>query len=99
MKENCKNCKYFQQRTNSEKKKLINRLSKIDGQVAGIKKMINDDRKCDEILIQISAVNKSLKSLGNEILNNHLRICVVNDIKNDNLDVLDDLSDLFKRIN
>lgn len=61
--------------------------------------MITDDRYCDDVLIQISAINKSLKSLGNEILKSHLSTCVVEDIKNDKLEVIDDVIDLFGKLN
>ena len=61
--------------------------------------MIETDRYCDEVLIQISSVNKALKSLGNEILKSHLETCVVKDLKDDKLEVIDDVIDLFGRIN
>ncbi len=94
----CNVCVKSKHRTEEEKKSLINRLSKIEGQTRGIKKMIEDDRFCDEILIQISAINKSLKSLGNHILKNHLNTCVVNNIKENNLCVIDNVMNLFDRI-
>jgi DNA-binding FrmR family transcriptional regulator len=94
----CK-CTRKKHRTGEEKEVLIKRLNRIEGQVKGIKQMIIDDRYCDEVLIQISAVNKSLKSLGNEMLKNHLATCVVEDIKNDNLNVIDDIVDLFGKLN
>ncbi len=99
MKEICKNCTRKKHRTEEEKKTLIKRLNVIEGQVKGIKQMIQDDRYCDDILIQISAINKSLKSLGTKILKNHMETCVVKDIKNDKLEVIDDIIDLFKKLN
>lgn len=86
-------------RTCEEKKSLIKRLNVIDGQVKGIIKMIDEDRYCEEILTQISAVNHSLKSIGNEVLKSHLKTCVINDVNNGNLDVFDDVVDLFDRLN
>lgn len=85
-------------RTDDEKKKLITRLRIIEGQVKGVCQMIEDDRYCDDVLIQISAINKSLKSLGNQILKNHLSTCVVKDIKEDKLEVIDDVIDMFGRL-
>lgn len=99
MKLNCKDCPMAKHRTCEEKKSIIKRLNVIDGQVKGIIKMIDDDRYCEEILTQISAVNHSLKSIGNEVLKSHLKTCVINDIINDNLDVFDDVVDLFDRLN
>lgn len=98
MENNCK-CVRKKHRNQEEKECLIKRLNRIEGQVKGIKQMISDDRYCDEVLIQISAVNKSLKSLGNEMLKNHLATFVVEEIKKDNLDVIDDVVDLFGVLN
>lgn len=99
MKVNCQECTRTKHRTEEEKKKLIRRLNIISGQIGGLKQMIETDRYCDEVLIQISSVNKALKSLGNEILKNHLETCVVKDLKDDKLKVIDDVIDLFGRIN
>lgn len=99
VKMNCQNCKMAKHRSDKEKKDLIKRLNVIEGQIRGIKQMIEDDRYCDDILIQVSAVNKSLKSMGNGILRSHLSSCVVNDIRNNNLEVIDDVIDLFSRLN
>ena len=97
--ENCNNCQKTKHRTEEEKKKVTKRLNIIEGQIKGIKQMIEDDRYCNDILIQISAINKSLKSLGNEILKSHLSTCVVNDLKNNNLEVVDEVIDLFEKLN
>ena len=67
-------------------KKTINtRLNRIDGQIHGIKKMVEEDRYCDDILIQLSAVNKSIKSLANYILENHMYNCILSDIEKGNV--------------
>ena len=92
-------CTRLKHRTEEEKKNLMKRLRIIEGQVRGISQMIEDDRYCDDILIQISAVNKSLKSLGNQMLKSHISTCVVEDIKEDNLDVIDDVMNLFEMLN
>lgn len=97
--ENCTKCQRTTHRTDEEKKKLSNRLNRIEGQIKGIKQMLEDDRYCQDILIQISAIDKSLKSLGNEILKSHLSTCVVADIKNDNLEVIDEIVSLFDKLN
>ena len=95
---NCKDCAKRKARTEEEKKYFTSRLNVIEGQIRGIKQMIEEERYCDEILVQLSAVNNSLKSVGTKLLKNHLETCVVNDIKNDNLDILDDVMDLFSRL-
>ena len=85
-------------RSAEEKKNLTKRLNIIEGQVRGVKDMVLEDRYCDEIMIQISAINKSLKSLGTEMLKSHLRTCVVKDIKNNKLEILDEVVDLFGKL-
>ncbi len=85
-------------RAEEEKKKLINRLNIIEGQVRGIKQMITDDRYCDDVLVQIAAVNQSLKSLGNYVLENHLKTCVTREIQKGNLDILEEVMKLIKKL-
>ena len=85
-------------RTDNEKKKLKKRLSVIEGQIRGISGMIDEDKYCHDILVQLSAVEHSLKSLGVEILKSHLSTCVVNDLKKDNLEVIDEVIDLVRRL-
>lgn len=97
--ENCNKCNRTTHRTEEEKKKLTKRLNIIEGQLKGIRQMLDDDRYCQDIVIQISAVDKSLKSLGNEILKNHLSTCVVADIKNNNYEVIDEVVSLFDKLN
>ena len=85
-------------RSAEEKKNLTKRLNIIEGQVRGVKDMVLEDRYCDEIMIQI-AITKSLKSLGTEMLKNHLQTCIVNELKNDNLSAIDDVISLFDKLN
>lgn len=84
-------------RNNDEKKTINNRLNRIEGQIRGIKKMIDEDRYCDDVLIQLSAVDKSIKSLANHILENHMYNCVLNDIDKGNLEIIDEIVNLFRR--
>lgn len=84
-------------RTVEEKKEIITRINRITGQMNGIKEMISNDRYCDDVLIQLSAVDKSIKSLANLILDKHMHSCLIENIKNGNLEVIDEIVDLFKR--
>jgi len=86
-------------RTEEEKKIITNRVSRIEGQLRGIKKMINEDAYCNDILIQLSAIENSVKSLSNHILENHLYTCVIRDLEDGNLEVIDELISLFKKFN
>ena len=85
-------------RTESTKKDLISRLNRIEGQIRGIAKMIEDDRYCGDILIQLSAVNSSIKSLSHKMLEKHMKSCVKNNIENGNDEALDEVLELIKRI-
>lgn len=85
-------------RSNDDVKNLIRRLNVIEGQVRGVKQMIENDRYCGDVLIQISAINKSLQSLGNYILKEHMKTCVVQEIKKNNLEVIDEVFDLMKKL-
>lgn len=86
-------------RNEMEKKVIINRINRLIGQMNGIKNMINEDRYCDDILIQLSAITKSVQSLSNHILENHLYSCVSTSIQNGDLEILDELISIFKRFN
>ena len=86
-------------RSDEEQKKIINRLNRIKGQINGIEKMVNNGSCCNDILIQTVTVEKSMKSLANFILQNHLYRCVAEDLERGNLDVIDELISLFKRFN
>ena len=79
----------------NEKKLINNRLSRIDGQIKGIKNMIDNDAYCNDVLIQLSAVENSIKSLSNHILENHLYTCVTRDLENGELDSIDEIISLF----
>ena len=75
--ENKKTC-----RTENEKKIIYNRINRIEGQLKGIKNMIEKDTYCKDVLTQLSAVENSVKSLSNHILENHLYNCVTRDLEN-----------------
>lgn len=100
--ENCGNCcsqnDRFTERAEDEKKEINRRLNIIEGQVRGIKQMIADDRYCDDVLVQVAAVQNALKSLGNYILENHLKTCVTYDIQMGNLEILDEVMNLIKKL-
>lgn len=84
-------------RNEEEKKQLENRINKLVGQMSGIKKMVEDDAYCPDILIQLSAVYSSVKSLSSLILKNHMNTCVVEAIKKGDMSVVDEVTDLFMK--
>lgn len=68
-------------RVESEKKDLMNRLKRIEGQVRGIQRMLEDDAYCPDIIMQVSAVNAALNSFNKGLLSSHMRTCVADDIR------------------
>jgi len=64
-----------------ERKNILDRLSRIEGHIGGIKRMINDDRDCSELLLQITAVRAALDKVGKILLEDHLEFCIVDAIK------------------
>lgn len=92
-------CNKKTKRSPEEKKLIINRLNRINGQINGINRMIENDAYCNDVLIQLSAVKNSIKSLSTHILENHLYTCITRDLENGDLDSIDELISLFKRFN
>ncbi|MCH5296086.1 MAG: metal-sensing transcriptional repressor [Ruminococcus sp.] len=85
-------------RSEEEYKKLINRLSRIEGQIRGIRGMVENNAYCPDILIQVSAVNAALNAFNKELLSNHIRTCVANDIKNDKNETIDELVNTLQKL-
>ena len=77
--------------TEEEKKKLLNRLSRIEGQIRGIRGMVEKEAYCTDILQQVSAAQSALNAFSKELLGSHIRSCVVQDIQNGDLEVVDEL--------
>ena len=84
-------CHKKKERTEKEYKDLLNRLSRIEGQVRGIKRMVEEDAYCTDILIQVSAVNAALNSFNKVLLANHIRTCVAEDIRAGKEETIDEL--------
>ena len=83
---------------NEETKKLLKtRINRISGQISGISNMIDENRYCDDILIQLSAINSAIKSVANVILESHMKNCVRNNIINGNDSIIDEFIEMVKR--
>lgn len=84
----------------NNKQDIIKRLNRIEGQVKGIQKMVEDERYCVDVLIQISAIKSAINKVGNIILENHIKGCVSNSIKNgDSAQLEEVISELMSTIN
>ncbi len=78
-------------RTPEEYKKLINRLNRIEGQIRGIRKMLEEDAYCPDILIQASAANAAINAFSKELLSEHIKTCVAEDVRAGKDEVIDEL--------
>ena len=91
-------CHKTKERSDKEYKDLLNRLSRIEGQVRGIKKMVENDAYCTDILIQVSAVNAALNSFNKVLLTNHIRSCVARDIREGKDETIDELVGTLQKL-
>jgi DNA-binding FrmR family transcriptional regulator len=94
----CKNCLKTKVRNEDEKKALTRRLKIIAGQINGIEQMINDDRYCDDILVQVASATNALKSFGNEMLRSHMKSCMIDEINKGNTEVVDEIINLIGKL-
>lgn len=91
-KEKCCHCSQRKkERSPEEYKKLIHRLNRIEGQIRGIKGMVENNAYCPDILIQSTAVNAAINAFNKELLANHIRTCVADDIRNGKDEAIDEL--------
>ena len=79
------------ERAEKDKKKLVNRLRRIEGHIRGKKKMIDNDAYCNDVLIQSAAVGAAINAFNRELLSNHIHSCVVRDIREGKDEVVDEL--------
>ena len=94
--QNC--CCHKKVRSDKEVRDLMNRLSRIEGQVRGIRKMVEEDRYCIDILIQCEAVSAAMNAFNKQILSEHIRTCVAENIKAGNDEVVEELVKTLQRM-
>ena len=86
------------ERSEQEYKSLINRLNRIEGQIRGIKGMVENNAYCTDILVQAAAVSAALNAFSRELLSNHIHTCVADNIRNGNDEVIDELMDTLRKL-
>ena len=96
--ESCCQCHKTRQRSQEELKKLTHRLSRIEGQVRGLREMLQKDAYCTDILIQVSAVSAALNSFSKELLASHIRTCVADGIRQGDDQVIDELVGTLQKL-
>ena len=94
----CPACEKHTARTEEQKKKLLNRLSRLEGQVRGVKKMVENDAYCNDILIQTTAISAAMDAFSRELLRSHIHTCVIRDIRDGRDEVADELMDTLERM-
>ena len=85
-------------RDEKEHKELLNRLSRIEGQIRGIKKMVDDDCYCTDIIVQVSAAAAALNSFNKELLSRHIKTCVADDVKAGKEETVDELCTVIGKL-
>lgn len=94
-----KRCARTTMRGEGDKRSFLHRIHRLQGQLSGVAKMIEENRYCDDILVQLAALDKGIKSLSSLLLEKHLHTCLVEDVKKGDLSALDEVSNLFKKFN
>ena len=94
----CCCCQRRKERTPEEYSKLINRLNRIEGQIRGIRGMVENNAYCPDILIQSAAVNAAVNAFNKELLASHIRTCVADDIRAGREESVDELTELLRKL-
>lgn len=97
-KEQSCSCHKIKERSEKEYKDLIHRLNRMEGQIRGIRGMVEKDAYCTDILIQVSAVSSALNSFNKVLLANHIRTCVAQDIREGKEDTIDELVTVLQKL-
>lgn len=91
-------CHKTKKRSEKEYKDLLNRLNRIEGQIRGIKRMVEEDCYCTDILSQVAAANAALNSFNKVLLANHIRTCVADDIRKGGDEKVDELVSVLQKL-
>lgn len=95
---NCPCSSRKKNRDDKEYKDLIIRLNRIEGQIRGLKRMIEENAYCPDILVQSAAANAAINSFNRVLMANHLRSCVISDLKNGNEETIDELVKTMQKL-
>ena len=86
------------EREDIEKRNMLNRLNRVEGQIRGIRRMVEENAYCPDILVQVSAAIAALKAFNRVLLTDHLHSCVVEDIRAGKDDVIDELTQTLQKL-
>ena len=91
-------CQGRKNRSEAEYKDLIHRLNRLEGQIRGIRSMVEEERYCVDILTQVSAVKSALDGFNRVLLNSHIKSCVVEEIREGDEEVVDELCGIIQKL-
>ena len=94
----CEHCAKTKARSEEEYKSLINRLSRIEGQIRGIRGMVEKSAYCTDILVQVAAANAALNAFSKELLASHIKTCVAQDIRDGKDETIDELVNTLQKL-
>ena len=94
----CPACEKQTERSEEQKKKLLNRLSRLEGQVRGVRKMVENDAYCNDVLVQTAAISAAVNAFSREVLRSHLKSCVIRDIREGRDEVADERMETLERM-
>ena len=96
--EHCEHCGRMKRRDEAQKRQLINRLNRIEGQIRGLRGLVEKDAYCMDILTQANAASGALSSFNRELLASHMHSCVVEDIREGRDETIDELLDILSKM-
>ena len=91
-------CHKTTERSDKERRSLISRLNRVEGQIRGIRSMVESDVYCTEILVQVAAANAALNAFNRELMAEHIRNCVTRDIKEGNEETIEELVTVLQKL-
>ncbi len=94
----CPACAKATERSDEQRRRLLNRLSRLEGQVRGVRKMVEEDAYCNDILVQTAAISAAINAFSREVLRSHLKSCVIRDIREGRDEVADELMETLERM-
>ena len=91
-------CGRTRERTDEERRQLFNRLSRIEGQIRGVKGMVEKNAYCTDIIMQVMAISAALNAFNRELVETHIRTCVADDVRAGNDEKIDELIDTLRKL-
>ena len=98
MSDHCECSHKTKMRSDEEQKRLLNRLNRIEGQIRGIRGMVEKSAYCPDILVQAAAANAALNAFCKELLSEHIKTCVADDIRAGREESVDELTELLRKL-